>query len=99
VYNVKYLVYQKQIMTCTLVAFACTTQIVPFFGDQPFWGRRVAALGAGPAPLDRKTLNAIGLAKALTAMAGPPYERARRNWAPPWRGTAVSKTRLDFLNN
>jgi len=44
------------------------TQIVPFFGDQPFWGRRVDALGAGPAPLDRKTLSAAGLAKALTAM-------------------------------
>ena len=23
--------------------------IIPFFGDQPFWGRRVAALGVGPA--------------------------------------------------
>ncbi|WP_264319345.1 glycosyltransferase [Rhizobium terrae] len=44
------------------------TQIVPFFGDQPFWGRRVAALGAGPAPLDRKKLSAAGLAKALAAM-------------------------------
>ena len=44
------------------------TQVVPFFGDQPFWGRRVAALGAGPAPLDRKTLSAAGLAKALAAM-------------------------------
>jgi hypothetical protein len=24
-----------------------------FFGDQPFWGRRVATLGAGPAPIPR----------------------------------------------
>ncbi|WP_309086188.1 nucleotide disphospho-sugar-binding domain-containing protein [Chelativorans sp.] len=44
------------------------TQIVPFFGDQPFWGRRVATLGAGPAPLDWRTLSAAGLAKALAAM-------------------------------
>ncbi|WP_097142848.1 glycosyltransferase [Rhizobium subbaraonis] len=47
------------------------TQIIPFFGDQPFWGRRVAALGAGPAPLARKTLSAAGLAKALAAMDAP----------------------------
>jgi len=52
------------------------TQIVPFFGDQLFWGRRVAALGAGPAPMDRKALNADGLAKALTAMDSEPM-RAR----------------------
>lgn len=44
------------------------TQIIPFFGDQPFWGRRVAELGAGPPPLDRKSLNADMLAIALTAM-------------------------------
>lgn len=29
--------------------------IVPFFGDQPFWGDRVHALGAGPAPVPRKS--------------------------------------------
>ncbi|WP_342588833.1 glycosyltransferase [Neorhizobium tomejilense] len=44
------------------------TQIIPFFGDQPFWGRRVGALGAGPLPLDRRTLSAAGLANALAAM-------------------------------
>jgi sterol 3beta-glucosyltransferase len=27
------------------------TAICPFFGDQPFWGRRVAMLGVGPAPI------------------------------------------------
>ncbi len=33
---------------------------VPFFGDQPFWGRRIADLGVGPDPLPRKRLK-IGL--------------------------------------
>jgi len=47
------------------------TQIIPFFGDQPFWGRRVAALGAGPAPLNRRTLSASILANALVAMDVP----------------------------
>ncbi|KAK9291624.1 hypothetical protein L1049_019573 [Liquidambar formosana] len=30
---------------------ACPTTIVPFFGDQPFWGERVHARGLGPAPI------------------------------------------------
>lgn len=42
--------------------------ICPFFGDQPFWGRRVAALGVGPPPLDRRTLSADRLAAAIAAM-------------------------------
>lgn len=31
--------------------------IVPHMSDQPFWGRRIAALGAGPHPLPRHRLN------------------------------------------
>ena len=39
--------------------------IVPFFADQPFWGRRVAELGVGPAPIPRKQLTADRLAQAI----------------------------------
>ncbi|CAL8109143.1 unnamed protein product [Prunus armeniaca] len=34
---------------------ACPTTIVPFFGDQPFWGQRVHAIGVGPAPIPAYT--------------------------------------------
>ncbi len=47
------------------------TLICPFFGDQSFWGRRIAALGAGPRPLDRRSLSAERLAAALSAMDDP----------------------------
>lgn len=40
--------------------------IIPFMGDQPFWGRRVADLGVGPAPIPRKQLTARRLAEAIT---------------------------------
>jgi UDP:flavonoid glycosyltransferase YjiC (YdhE family) len=40
--------------------------IVPFFADQPYWGRRVQALGVGPKPIMRKTLTAQRLADAIT---------------------------------
>ena len=39
--------------------------LIPFHGDQPFWGRRIAELGVGPAPLPRRGLSARGLARAL----------------------------------
>jgi sterol 3beta-glucosyltransferase len=41
--------------------------VVPHFGDQFFWGRRVAELGVGPAPLAHKTLSVERLAQAITA--------------------------------
>lgn len=44
------------------------TTICPFFGDQPFWGRRMAELGTGPKPLDRKTLTVEAIAAAIRAM-------------------------------
>lgn len=39
--------------------------IIPFFGDQPFWGQRVAELGVGPKPIPRKKLTAESLANAI----------------------------------
>lgn len=42
------------------------TVVVPHFGDQPFWGDRVAALGAGPPPIPRRGLTTDRLARAIT---------------------------------
>jgi sterol 3beta-glucosyltransferase len=39
--------------------------ICPFFGDQPFWGKRVAALRVGPEPIPPARLSAETLAKAI----------------------------------
>jgi sterol 3beta-glucosyltransferase len=41
------------------------TIVTPYFGDQPFWGQRVAALGVGPVPIPRKKLTAENLAGAV----------------------------------
>ena len=42
------------------------TVICPFFADQPFWGRRVSLLGAGPMPIPQRELSAARLAQAIT---------------------------------
>jgi sterol 3beta-glucosyltransferase len=39
--------------------------VIPFFGDQPFWGRRVAALGVGPAPIPLRKLTVERLSQAI----------------------------------
>lgn len=41
------------------------TVVVPFHGDQAFWGQRVHQLGAGPEPIPRTRLSAERLASAL----------------------------------
>ena len=41
------------------------TLICPFFGDQPFWGNRVYALGAGPKPIPQKRLTEKTMAAAI----------------------------------
>ncbi|EHA25403.1 hypothetical protein ASPNIDRAFT_119995, partial [Aspergillus niger ATCC 1015] len=41
------------------------TFIVPFFGDQPFWGQMVAANGAGPDPVPHQLLDAQKLTHGI----------------------------------
>ncbi|KAH6612052.1 sterol glucosyltransferase [Boeremia exigua] len=42
------------------------TAIVPFFGDQPFWGEMCATAGAGPMPIPQKELTTETLSQAIT---------------------------------
>jgi len=47
------------------------TVVVPFFGDQPFWGAMIARAGAGPEPVPYKDLTAEKLAGAITTALKP----------------------------
>lgn len=51
--------------------------VVPFLVDQPFWGRRIERLGAGPAPIPRKSVTVSALAEALGEATGNPELRKR----------------------
>jgi UDP:flavonoid glycosyltransferase YjiC (YdhE family) len=57
--------------TAASIVAGVPTTLCPFFGDQPFWARRVFDLGIGPAPLDRKRLGVDQFAAALQAMTDP----------------------------
>jgi len=51
--------------------------ILPFTSDQPFWGRRVHKLGAGPKPIPPKRLDPEKLAKAIHTVIHNPNMRSR----------------------
>jgi UDP:flavonoid glycosyltransferase YjiC (YdhE family) len=50
---------------------------IPYFGDQPFWGRRIAELGVGPRPIPRSRLTADRLALALQSATTDTAMQAR----------------------
>jgi hypothetical protein len=64
--------------TAAGIALGRPTVVVPFFGDQPFWGAMIARAGAGPFPVPYKELTAEGLANSiLEALKPETLERAK----------------------
>jgi sterol 3beta-glucosyltransferase len=53
------------------------TVVCPFVADQPFWGRRVRALGAGPAPIAQRKLSVETLAAAIRVASSDPEMRRK----------------------
>jgi sterol 3beta-glucosyltransferase len=52
------------------------TFVTAFFGDQLFWGHRVARAGAGPRPISRRNLTIDSLATGIArTVRGPHYRR------------------------
>lgn len=45
--------------------FGRPTAIIPFFGDQPFWGEMISASGAGSRPISYKLLTSQNLTDAI----------------------------------
>jgi hypothetical protein len=64
--------------TAAGIAAAKPTVIVPFFGDQPFWGDVIYRAGAGPRPIPFKMLSAAALADAITTALKPDIQRMAR---------------------
>lgn len=58
---------------------ACPTLVVPFFGDQPFWGDMIAEAGAGPRPIPHKLLSSRNLVDAIQFLLAPKTKQAAQN--------------------
>jgi len=57
--------------TAAALAAGLPSVIVPHAFDQRFWGRRIAALGCGPEPIEHRDLSADTLATALRSALAP----------------------------
>ncbi|XP_052201407.1 sterol 3-beta-glucosyltransferase UGT80B1 isoform X2 [Diospyros lotus] len=57
--------------TATGLRAGCPTTVVPFFGDQFFWGDRIYQGGLGPAPIPISQLTVEALSDAITFMLQP----------------------------
>lgn len=51
--------------TAAGIALGRPTVVVPFFGDQPFWGQMIAKAGAGPKPVPFKQMTPESLAESI----------------------------------
>ncbi|KAL4886738.1 hypothetical protein BJY04DRAFT_204881 [Aspergillus karnatakaensis] len=90
-----------------------STAIVPFFGDQPFWGNLVATSGAGPSPIPYREVNVDNLAAAIQCCLQPETQRAARDIASKmqyergaeaavnsfYQNLPVAEMRCDLLSN
>jgi UDP:flavonoid glycosyltransferase YjiC (YdhE family) len=57
------------------------TLVVPFFGDQLFWGNMIHKAGAGPEPIPHKKLNIENLRDALKVAVSPAAKNAAKRMA------------------
>jgi sterol 3beta-glucosyltransferase len=72
--------------------------VVPFVGDQPYWGPRVAALGAGPRPMAIKRLRPEPLADLLRAtLANPEIATRAARLGALLRGERGVETACDVI--
>jgi UDP:flavonoid glycosyltransferase YjiC (YdhE family) len=76
------------------------TAIIPFFGDQPFWGARVAELGVGPPPLPIRKMTPEAMAMAIERVTIDPQVRLRANeLGLRLRAEDGVATAVDFINH
>jgi UDP:flavonoid glycosyltransferase YjiC (YdhE family) len=67
--------------TAAGLAHGRPTAVVPFFGDQLFWGQMIHRAGAGPEPIPHKKLEAESLTKAIEVLISPSAQTAAQHLA------------------
>lgn len=67
--------------TAAGIASGCPTVVVPFFGDQSFWGQMIARAGAGPEPVPFTAMTADSLAESITFALKPEVKSGAQKMA------------------
>ncbi|CAI6029573.1 hypothetical protein V2G26_010325 [Clonostachys chloroleuca] len=67
--------------TAAGIAAGRPTVVVPFFGDQPFWGQMMARAGAGPSPVPFNKMTAETLANSILFALEPQVLEAAQTMA------------------
>ncbi len=74
------------------------TLVVPFGGDQPFWGERVHAAGCGPQPIMRDSMTADELALRLRDLVdNPAYAEKAANMGRAMRAEHGLERAVDII--
>lgn len=71
--------------------------VCPVFGDQPFWGRRVAAIGAGPPPIPLRDLTGNGLAARIQDLLSGRHDAAARSIGPGMQREKGAEMAADII--
>ncbi|WVQ94968.1 hypothetical protein IAU59_002059 [Kwoniella sp. CBS 9459] len=74
------------------------TIVVPFFGDQMFWGNMIHKAGAGPAPIPQKALTPENLAAAIKFATSAHAKSAAQTMADQIRSEAGEQKGVDSFH-
>ena len=73
--------------------------IVPFTADQPFWGRRDHAIGAGPKPIPVKSLSVENLTRAIVEADGDVIRKSAQAIGQRIRSEAGVKQVVELIES
>lgn len=76
--------------------------VIPHAADQPFWGRRVHMIGAGPKPISVKKLSVNNLTQAILESADPGLQKRAQHLGQQLRnenGVATAITLIEKYSN
>ena len=74
------------------------TLVIPFSGDQSFWGNRIYQLGCGPKPIQRNSITVHRLTRGLQLLTGTPaYQQAASEMSRRLQSEHGAKKAADLI--
>ena len=81
------------------IAMGKPTIVIPFFGDQPFWGAMIYRAHAGPEPVPYKNLTEENLADSITKALQPDIQTSVKTMSEKIAGEHGSEDAAAAFNN